>query len=239
MTWPPGVQSTAVPRGVRTYKPRRSRIRAREAAALAGDSPFLLLVATEPLDLAAVWGRGVPVVAEIGFGTGAATASMAKDEPATGILAIDVHTPGVGDLLWRINRDRLANVRVVEADALAVLEYMVPPASLAGVRSFFPDPWPKARHHKRRLVQSGVLDLVASRLVTGGWWHLATDWAEYAEWIEDAFAASPAWTGATVERPESRPVTRYEARALLAGRAIVDLEFRTAGRTTGGQRSLR
>lgn len=233
MTGPPGMSSTAVPRGVRTYKPRRSRIRAREAAALASDSPFLLPLATERLDLAAVWGPGVPVVAEIGFGTGAATARMAKDDPATGILAIDVHTPGVGDLLWRISRDGLTNVRVVEADALAVLEYMVPPASLTGVRSFFPDPWPKTRHHKRRLVQAGVLDLVASRLVASGWWHLATDWVEYSEWIEEAFAASAGWSGGVVGRPVSRPVTRYEARALREGRTITDLEFRTSASTTG------
>ncbi|MDO8309537.1 MAG: tRNA (guanosine(46)-N7)-methyltransferase TrmB [Actinomycetota bacterium] len=227
MTRPPGMSSTAVPRGVRTYKPRRSRIRAREAAALAGDSPFLLPITPERLDLVAVWGPGVPVVAEIGFGTGAATARMAKDDPATGILAIDVHTPGVGDLLWRISRDGLTNVRVVEADALAVLEYMVPPASLAGVRSFFPDPWPKTRHHKRRLVQAGVLDLAASRLVADGWWHLVTDWVEYAEWIQEAFAASAGWAGGVVDRPASRPVTRYEARALREDRTITDLVFTT------------
>jgi tRNA (guanine-N7-)-methyltransferase len=212
-----------LPPGIRTFKPRRSRITPRAQAALAARPAALVPVSDVPMDLAAEFGR--PVVLEIGFGSADATARMAAAEPDVGILAVDIHTPGVGDLLDSIARDDLANVRVIEGDAIVVLERMIPPHSLAGVRSFFPDPWPKARHHKRRLVQPAVLDLVASRLVPGGWWHLATDWADYATAMASAFAERPGWSGGVVERPEARPVTRYERRALRDGRAIVDLRY--------------
>lgn len=212
-----------LPPGIRTFKPRRSRITPRAQAALAARPAALVPVSDVPMDLAAEFGR--PVVLEIGFGSADATARMAAAEPDVGILAVDIHTPGVGDLLDSIARDDLANVRVIEGDAIVVLERMIPPHSLAGVRSFFPDPWPKARHHKRRLVQPAVLDLVASRLAPGGWWHLATDWADYATAMASAFAERPDWSGGVVERPESRPVTRYERRALRDGRAIVDLRY--------------
>lgn len=212
--------------GVRTYKPRRSRITPRAERALHEQKQFMLPMGA-PVDAAAIWGSGVPVVVEIGFGDGTATADMAAADPGTGILAIDVHTPGVGDLLARIDELDLENVRVIEGDALTVLSHQIPPHSIAGVRSYFPDPWPKARHHKRRLVQPAVLDLVRSRLVPGGWWHLATDWPEYAETIEATFAADHRWAGGTIDRPASRPVTRFERRALRDGRPIVDLQYST------------
>ncbi len=212
--------------GIRTYKPRRSRITARAEHALANHGPFLIASSETQLDLDAVWGRGTPVVVEIGFGDGRPTAQMAAAEPGVGILAIDVHTPGVGSLLWRIDEAGLDNVRVMEADAISVLARMVPAHSLSGVRSYFPDPWPKARHHKRRLVQPAILDLVAERLTAGGWWHLATDWDEYAHAMSECFAADPRWTGGPVPRPEDRPVTRYERRALRDGRTITDLLYR-------------
>ena len=208
--------------GVRTYKPRRSRITPRAERALQEQQRFLLPTSV-PLDLEEIWGEGTPVVLEIGFGDGAATAAMAAADPDTAVLAVDVHTPGVGDLLARIDELGLTRVRVIEGDALRVLRDQVPPDSLAGVRSFFPDPWPKARHHKRRLVQPAVLDLVRSRLVPGGWWHVATDWPEYAATIEATFAADPHWSGGVVARPATRPVTRFERRALRDGRPITDL----------------
>lgn len=213
--------------GIRTYKPRRTRITDRASRALVEQAAFILDPSARDLDLAGTWGDGVPVILEIGFGDGLATAGMAAADPATGILAIDVHTPGVGDLLARIGEAGLANVRVMEADALGVLNRLVPPHSLAGVRSYFPDPWPKARHHKRRLVQPEVLDLVHSRLVPGGTWHIATDWDEYAEWIGTCFSEDTRWHGGVVDRPSSRPVTRYERRALRDGRAITDIQFAT------------
>ena len=212
--------------GVRTYKPRRSRITDRAARALAEQRDHLIDPTGERLDLAAVFGPGVPVVVEVGFGDGRATAQMAAADPGTGILAIDVHTPGVGELLARIDEGGLRNVAVIEGDALAALAERVSPGSLAGLRSFFPDPWPKVRHHKRRLVQPAVLDLVRSRLVPGGTWWLATDWAEYAESMRACFGADPHWSGGPIARPADRPETRYERRALRDGRHITDLVYR-------------
>lgn len=216
-----------LPRGVRTYKPRRSRPTARASQALARGSWALLPMPAGRLDLAAEFGHGVPVVLEIGFGDGLATAALAEREPERGVLAIDVHTPGVGELLARIEASGLRNVRVVEGDALVLLERSVDPSSLAGVRTFFPDPWPKARHHKRRLVRPAVADLVRDRLAPGGWWHLATDWADYAESMRACLDSAPGWSGGPVPRPVDRPVTRYERRALAAGRSVTDLVYRT------------
>lgn len=218
-------RSTVLRPGIRTFKPRRSRITRRESAALIAQAEFCLPYTGSQLDIAATWGGDVPVVIEIGFGSGAATASMAAAAPTTGILAIDIHTPGVGDLLHLIGADELRNVRVMEADALAVLEFMIPPHSLAGVRSFFPDPWPKPRHHKRRLVQPATASLVAARLASGGYWHLATDWAEYATQMQAVFDADARWHGGVIDRPVGRPVTHYERRALREGRSITDLRY--------------
>jgi tRNA (guanine-N7-)-methyltransferase len=211
--------------GIRTYKPRRSRYTERAKQAL--EHPQGLLVPDEgPLDFATLWGDGTPVIADVGFGDGEATALLAAQEPY-GVLAIDVHTPGVGELLARLQEQHLANVRVLEGDALSTLAARIPPHALAGLRTWFPDPWPKARHHKRRIVQPAVLDLAYSRLAPGGWWHLATDWAEYAEWIVETFGADPRWAGGPIPRPDWRPVTRYERRAVRDGRSSVDFVFTT------------
>jgi tRNA (guanine-N7-)-methyltransferase len=209
--------------GIRTFKPRRSRITSRQSQALAHQRRWLLEADAQPLDLLQIFGR--PVLLEIGFGTGTATARMAAADRGLGVLAIDVHTPGVGNLLDLIGRDALDNVRVMEADALDVLRRQVSPGGLVGVRSYFPDPWPKSRHHKRRLVQQPVMDLVRDRIEPGGFWHLATDWDEYVEFIEAAFAADDAWSGGRIARPDWRPITHYEARAVRAGRRITDLLF--------------
>jgi len=220
----PGVLSP----GVRTFKPRRSRITHRQREALK-EPRWVLAPGDAPLDLSAVFGADVPVVLEIGFGTGEATAALATREPSTGILAVDIHTPGVGNLLALLDQAELTNVRVMEADGLLVLKRMTAPGAMAGVRSYFPDPWPKARHHKRRLVQPRVRELVADRLRPGGFWHLATDWSEYAEAMRACFADDPRWTGGPIERPAWRPETRYERRALREGRDIIDLMYFTAG----------
>lgn len=212
--------------GIRTFKPRRSRITDRARTALTEQRHLLLDASDLPLDLAGTFGPGTPVVVEIGFGDGVATAAMAAADPATGVLAIDVHTPGVGELLHRLGEQGSTNVRVLEGDALTVLATGIAPGTLSGVRSYFPDPWPKARHHKRRLVQPAVVDLVHGRLIDGGTWHLATDWQEYADAILACFAADPRWAGGVVARPPDRPVTRYERRALREGRPITDLVFR-------------
>ena len=209
---------------VRTYKPRRGRVTPRQASALAVDDGLQCPIDGHALDLATVF-DGRPVIVEIGFGTGSGTAAMAQADPDTGILAIDVHTPGIGDLLHRIRSEQLANVRVMEGDALEVLRTMIPEGVLAGVRTYFPDPWPKARHHKRRIVTPEHATLIGSRCAIGATWDLATDWAPYAEWMVDVLGAHPLWHGGVVDRPAWRPVTRYESTALHQGRAITDLRY--------------
>lgn len=215
-------------RGIRTYKPRRTRPTRRAEQALREHADALLPIGDAPIDLGALFGAR-PVVMDIGFGDGQATADLAAADPGTAILAVDVHTPGVGELLARIHDERLSNVRVIEGDALSVLERMIAPHSVAGVRTWFPDPWPKARHHKRRIVQPRVRDLVRSRLVDGGFWHLATDWAEYAEQMQECLSQDPRWTGGPIPRPDWRPTTRYERRALREGRGITDLMYVSGG----------
>lgn len=219
--------SSVLPAGVRTYKPRRTRPTQRARRALERGSAFLIPSQGDPVDLPALFGDDRPVVLEIGFGDGSATVELAAAQPDAGVIAVDVHTPGVGALLADLADAGLGNVRVIEGDALVVLERMMPTGSLCGVRTFFPDPWPKARHHKRRLVRPSVARLVHDRLVPGGWWHLATDWAEYVEVIVDTLTGDRGWEGGPVPRPPDRPVTRYERRARAAGRAVTDLRYRS------------
>ena len=209
---------------IRTYKPRRGRVTPRQAAALAVDDGLRLPVDGRLLDLRSLFDAR-PVIVEIGFGTGSSTAAMALADPQSGILVIDVHTPGIGDLLHRIRAEGLGNVRVMEGDALEVLRVMIREGALAGVRTYFPDPWPKARHHKRRIVTPEHATLIGTRCALGATWDLATDWAPYAEWMIEVLDAHPMWRGGVVERPDSRPVTRYEATALRQGRSIIDLHY--------------
>ena len=209
---------------IRTYKPRRGRVTPRQAAALAVNDGLLLPLDERPLDLDVLF-TGHPVVLEIGFGTGAATVEMAAADPAIGILAVDIHTPGVGDLVHRVRTMGLTNVRVIEGDALLVLRTMIPEGGLAGVRTFFPDPWPKARHHKRRLVTAEHATLIGARCRPGATWHLATDWAPYAEQMRDVLDAHPMWSGGVIDRPADRPITRYESFAIADGRKITDLRY--------------
>ncbi len=213
---------------IRTYKPRRGRVTPRQAAALAVADDLLLPLSDDTIDLRALF-AGRPVILEIGFGTGAPTAAMAAQDPGTGVLAVDIHTPGVGDLLGLVREHGLANVRVIEADGLEVLRRMIPEGSLAGVRTYFPDPWPKPRHHKRRLVTPDHATLIGSRVRAGGTWHLATDWLPYAEWMQQVLDAHPMWAGGVIERPAWRPVTRYERTGLGHGRTVTDLMYRRAG----------
>ncbi len=190
---------------------------------------FVLPYAAAPLDRMAAFGRvGGPLVVEIGFGMGAATALIAEANPGTDYLGIEVHPPGVGALLKRIGELTLGNVRIVEHDAVEVLEHMVAPGSLDGVHVFFPDPWPKKRHHKRRLLQPAFVSLLASRLRTGGVLHAATDWQPYAEEILATFSAEPMLANTAdgyAPRPDSRPLTKFEARGLGLGHGVWDVVF--------------
>jgi tRNA (guanine-N7-)-methyltransferase len=171
------------------------------------------------------------VVLEIGFGMGEATARMAAGDPATNILAVDVHTPGQGNLLGLADRGGLTNVRVGNGDAIILLREMLRPDSLDGLRVYFPDPWPKKRHHKRRLIQPEFLTLAATRLKPGALLHCATDWEPYAEQMLDVLTAHPDFEntqqdGGFAPRPEFRPLTRFEGQGLDKGHVVNDLLFR-------------
>jgi tRNA (guanine-N7-)-methyltransferase len=210
------------PAAVRSYKTRKGRMAPAQHAALDRLRPLLgVEVDGAPLDLQRLFGRSAPVVLEIGSGTGEVTAALAGADPHRDVLAVEVHTPGVANLLRLAESRGLRNVRVAEGDAVVVLRDMLAPDSLDEVRVLFPDPWPKARHHKRRLVRPAFVALVASRLRPGGRLHVATDWPHYAEQVLDVVTAS-GLHGSTVPRPD-RPVTRFEQRALADGRPIVDV----------------
>ncbi|MEU8375016.1 MULTISPECIES: tRNA (guanosine(46)-N7)-methyltransferase TrmB [unclassified Micromonospora] len=181
-----------------------------------------------PVDPAGFFGRGAPVVLEIGSGMGDATAAMAAADPDRDYLAVEVHTPGIAHLLDLVQRDGLGNVRVAQGDALDLVRAM-PERCLDAVHVFFPDPWPKSRHHKRRIIQPEHVALLRSRLAGGGTLHCATDWAEYAESMRSTLTADPELVdgyAGFAPRPDHRPVTKFERRALTAGRPVFDLIHR-------------
>ncbi len=221
-------QPVGVERGdvVRTYKARR-RVTPGQAEALDRLLPAYGLDLRRPFDAIEVFGRAAPLVLEIGSGMGEATAAMAAADPARDVVAVEVHTPGVATLLRRIEAAGLGNVRVVEADALDVLADL-PAGGLHEVRVFFPDPWPKVRHAKRRLLSPGFAELVADRLRPGGRLHVATDWADYADLTRAVVEASGRFQVAGTHR-DGRPVTRFEARGHAEGRQSYDLIAVTTG----------
>jgi tRNA (guanine-N7-)-methyltransferase len=179
-----------------------------------------------------VFGRPAPKIFEIGSGMGETTASIAQSNPDTDYLAAEVHTPGVGSLLKLIEEQSLKNVRVIQHDAVEVIENMIGVGTLSGIHVFFPDPWPKKRHHKRRLVQPALVSLLASRLRAGGYLHLATDWEDYALQMLAVLGAAPGLRNTAegfADRPSTRPVTKFETRGLKLGHKVWDLVF-TAGR---------
>jgi tRNA (guanine-N7-)-methyltransferase len=213
-------------RRVRTFHPRRSRITPSAASALTRLLPeWGIDPDRPPAHLAGLFDPPRPVVLEIGSGMGEATLQLAVADPATGVVAVDVHTPGIGALLAGAERAGLDNVRVCVGDAVELMDHLAP-SSLAGIRAFFPDPWPKVRHHKRRLVQPAFVARAAALLARGGTLHLATDIPGYAEQMLAACAGEPLLVnryGGLVPRPSWRPVTGYERRGLAAGRPSVDL----------------
>ncbi|MER6438431.1 tRNA (guanosine(46)-N7)-methyltransferase TrmB [Streptomyces sp. NPDC001185] len=220
-------------RRIRSFQPRRSRVTTGQADALQRLWPKwgLDIDGQRVIDLAELFGAGLPVVLEIGFGMGEATARMAAEDPGTGILAVDVHTPGQGNLLNLADQNGLSNIRVGNGDAIILLREMLPPDSLSGLRVYFPDPWPKKRHHKRRLIQPEFLDLAATRLAPGALVHCATDWEPYAEQMLEVLTAHPAFEntapdGGFAPRPAFRPLTRFEGQGLEKGHVVNDLLFR-------------
>jgi tRNA (guanine-N7-)-methyltransferase len=184
--------------------------------------------AQSPLDFDAVFGRSAPRILEIGFGMGESLAAIAKANPRNDYVGVEVHTPGVGSLCKLIAEEGLANLRIIQHDAVEVLRDMIPEQSLDGIHVFFPDPWPKARHHKRRLIQPPFVALLAARLKTGGYVHLATDWENYAEQMLDALSAESSLANAAdgyAPRPARRPPTKFEQRGLRLGHGVWDLIF--------------
>jgi tRNA (guanine-N7-)-methyltransferase len=217
-------------RPVRTYVLRQGRLteaqrRARDALTPRFGVPF----SDEPLDLDRLFGRTAPKILEIGSGMGETTARIAAGHPERDYLAVEVHTPGIGSLLAQIAAGGLDNVRVIQHDAVEVVRHMIAPASLDGVHVFFPDPWPKKRHHKRRLLQPPFIALLASRLKPGGMVHVATDWEDYARQILEMLSAEPALANTAdgfASRPEDRPLTKFERRGLKLGHGVWDVVFR-------------
>ncbi len=214
---------------VRSYVLRGGRMGTGQQRALAELGPrYVLPFQPAPLDLEAVFGRRAPVVLEIGFGMGDATAAVAAAAPETDFIGVEVHEAGVGALLRRIGEAELTNLRIVRHDAVEVLREMIAPDSLSGVHLWFPDPWPKKRHHKRRFVQPGIAALVASRLAPGGCWHCATDWQPYAEQMLAVLGATPGLVNTAAgyaERPARRPLTKFENRGLKLGHGVWDILF--------------
>ncbi len=164
-------------------------------------------------------------IMEIGFGMGEATAFIAAGQPEDGFFAVDLHPPGIGKLLGRIEEEGLTNLRVIEEDVHVVLPAMFPDKSLDGIHLFFPDPWPKTKHHKRRIVKRNFLELIAPKLKVGGYIHIATDWVPYAIWIEEVFAQSNLFSGGVVTKPNWRPVTRFEGQGIDKDHRVTDLLY--------------
>lgn len=231
----PGTPPGDPRRPVRSYVLRQGRMSTAQRRAIDALLPrHGIAFQSRTLDLDAAFGRRAPHVLEIGSGMGETTAAIAAARPEADFLALEVHGPGVGSLLRRIDAAGLRNLKVIQHDALEVLTTMIGEGTLDGVHVFFPDPWPKKRHHKRRIFQPAFARLVASRLAPGGYLHAATDWEPYAEWILGVLQGEPLLRNrfaAYAPRPEYRPLTKFEARGLRLGHRVHDLVFERIGIT--------
>jgi tRNA (guanine-N7-)-methyltransferase len=216
-------------RPIRSFVLRQGRMSPGQQRAHEALMPrFGAAYAPATLDLTALFGRCAPTFLEIGFGMGETTAAMALAQPRHNFLCIEVHTPGVGSLLRQIEERHLANIRIIQHDAVEVLRHMIAPAALDGVHIFFPDPWPKKRHHKRRLVQPDFVALLAEKLKPGAYVHCATDWREYAEQMLAVLEAAPGLKNSApgfAPRPDYRPLTKFEKRGLNLGHGVWDVIF--------------
>ena len=224
------------PRTIRSFVRRTGRTTVGQAKAFADVGPrFLLAYNGAPMDFAAVYDRTAPTILEIGFGMGEATAHIASLMPEKNFLCCEVHTPGVGALLKRIDEQSLTNIRILQHDAVEVIDHMLPLSSLDGVHIFFPDPWHKTKHNKRRLIQSPLIAKLAARLKPGGYLHCATDWQPYAEQILEVLAAEPllvntagAQSDGYAPKPGYRPLTKFENRGIKLGHGVWDVVFTRA-----------
>jgi len=209
---------------------RQGRTTPAQARAIAELAPrFGIPLSRKSLDLDRAFGRNAPMVLEIGFGMGEATVSIAQAHPEVNYVGIEVHTPGVGALLRRLAELGIDNVRIIQHDAVEVLEHMIGNRTLDGVHIFFPDPWPKKRHHKRRLIQPGFVELLTRRMKAGAILHVATDWEDYAQHILAVLTAEPLLENTApgyAARPTIRPLTKFEGRGLTLGHKVWDIIFR-------------
>ena len=211
---------------VRSYSIRGSRItQAQRAAKDELQAIYGIAVKEKKVNLSEIFPRSEKIIMEIGFGMGEATAIIAKNHPNNAYIAVDVHPPGIGKLLGRIVENGLTNLRVIEDDVHIVLPHMFEDESLDAIHLYFPDPWPKKKHNKRRIVNEGFLALIHPKLKEGGYIHIATDWVPYAISMQEVFAASSLFTGGVIEKPESRPVTRFEGQGIDKDHQVTDLMY--------------
>ena len=214
---------------IKSYVRRAGRMSAAQHNYYAEMMPKIgITYAPQPIDLAAVYGRNAPKILEIGTGMGETTAKIADTCRDNDYLGVEVHTPGVGALCKQIAERNLSNLRICQHDAVEVVRDMLPEASLDGVHVFFPDPWHKARHNKRRLIQPTFVALLASRLKPGGYFHCATDWEEYAHQMLEVLSGEPSLTNSVegfAPRPDYRPLTKFENRGLRLGHGVWDVIF--------------
>jgi tRNA (guanine-N7-)-methyltransferase len=217
-------------RHIRSFVLRQGRVSPAQQRACDELLPrYGIQYAPQPLDLALTFGRNAPKILEIGFGMGDSTATIALEHPENDYLAIEVHTPGVGNLLKLIDAQHISNIRIIRHDAVEVLRDMLGESTLNGVHIFFPDPWHKARHNKRRLVQAPFIAQLVQKLKPGGYIHVATDWQDYAEQVLAVLSAEPLLENTTSDyasRPAYRPLTKFEQRGIRLGHGVWDLVFR-------------
>lgn len=209
----------------RSFKLRGARITQAQATAIAKYGESYLLPTDQPFDPRELF-PGQPVIMEIGTGMGEATAQIALSLPETGFIGVEVHRPGIGALLARIAQEEISNLRLIREDAHIVLGNLIPDKSLDAIHLYFPDPWPKSKHWKRRIIQSEFLELVSRKIKKGGYVHIATDWVPYAEWIQKHFASSELFEGGEISKPEFRPETRFEGQGIKKGHRVTDLLYR-------------
>jgi len=210
----------------RTYRLRGSRITGPQQRALdAYWHLYGISYQDAQLDINALFPDSRQVILEIGFGMGEATALIAQKFPETGFFAVEVHRPGIGKLMARIEELQVRNIRIIEGDAHLILKEFIPEDSIDAIHLFFPDPWPKLRHRKRRIIQPEFVELMASRLKPNGYVQIATDWKEYADWMERIFKLNPRFSGGVIERPNWRPISKFEGKGLRKGHLVTDLKF--------------
>ena len=214
----------------RSYKLRGTRITAaQESATDQFWSEFGISVDgvehPDPVIPAEIFPDSQQVIMEIGTGMGEATAEIARTFPDVGFLAVELHRPGIGALLARIAEMKLQNIRIINDDARVVLENLIPDQSISAFHLYFPDPWPKKKHWKRRIVQADFVELISRKLQPGGYIHIATDWVPYAQWIVNLFEKSDSFSGGAIEKPEFRPTTKFEGQGLRKGHEVTDLKY--------------